>query len=200
MGRGAPQCSAGRRPAAFQVRCGRRIRQAVNCRAHCAVGRCCSRAPTQPARHEPGPASKRGLVEQFVTQSAVEAFYEGVLLRFAWRDVVPRDRRCLGRAQKLPCRSARYRCRRHTRRRPPATSNDSIELAGNPQTGQRCVADQGETFAGEVVDHRQDPERPSANASGSPGWSGPCGIVIGARVQSARLRPERRRTCSRCSR
>ena len=31
-------------------------------------------------------------------------------------------------------------------------------------------------------------------------WFGPCGIAIGARVPSARLRPPRRRTCRRSSR
>jgi hypothetical protein len=36
-----------------------------------------------------GERGEDGLVEQLVTQSSVEAFDEGILLRFAWGDVVP---------------------------------------------------------------------------------------------------------------
>ena len=36
--------------------------------------------------------------------------------------------------------------------------DDGVDFAGNPQTTQLCVGDQGETFAGEVVDDRQNPE------------------------------------------
>ena len=48
-------------------------------------------------QHGPGLSqrSEQGLIEQFVTQPAVETLDEGVLLRFAWRDVVPRDPRLL---------------------------------------------------------------------------------------------------------
>jgi Helicase conserved C-terminal domain len=42
-----------------------------------------------------GERGEDGLVEQLVTQSSVEAFDEGILLRFAWRDVVPFDMRRL---------------------------------------------------------------------------------------------------------
>src|SRR5258707_3280059 len=37
-----PRRSAARRAVAFRERCDRRIRPAVDCRAHCAVGRCCT--------------------------------------------------------------------------------------------------------------------------------------------------------------
>jgi hypothetical protein len=45
-----------------------------------------------PARHGRAHVDERsedGLIEQLVTQSSIEAFDEGILLRFAWRDLVP---------------------------------------------------------------------------------------------------------------
>jgi len=45
-----------------------------------------------------------------------------------------------------------------THRRSAAVDDDGFKFAYNPLTTQRCVGDQGETFAGEVIDHRQDPE------------------------------------------
>src|ERR1700733_14069436 len=45
--------------------------------------------PDRQGRARVGERGEDGLVEQLVTQSSVEAFDEGILLRFAWRDVVP---------------------------------------------------------------------------------------------------------------
>ena len=81
-----------------------------------------------------------------------------------------------------------------------------VQLAGHPDARQRGIGHQRQAFPGEVVDHRQDAEPAAVGervATGSRGyqrWFGPWGIVIGARVPSARLRPPRRRTCSRSSR
>ena len=49
----SPRRSAARRAVAFRERCDRRIRPAVDCRAHCAVGQCCSRDSNRPARRWP---------------------------------------------------------------------------------------------------------------------------------------------------
>jgi len=79
--------------------------------------------------------------------------------------------------------------------RATATGDDGIEFAHDPQAGQRSVGDQRQAFAGEVIDDAKDAERrPSVKASDTKSrlqrWFGPCGIVIGALVPSARLRPE----------
>ena len=89
--------------------------------------------------------------------------------------------------------------------RTAAQLDDAIEFAGDPQAGERGVDDQRQAFPGEVVDHDQDAEAPavasvSETKSSDQRWFGPCGIVIGARVPRARLRPPRLRTVSRSSR
>src|SRR6516164_3323962 len=45
--------------------------------------------PDRQGRAHMGERGEDGLVEQLVTQSSVEAFAGGLLLWFAWRDVVP---------------------------------------------------------------------------------------------------------------
>ena len=56
-----------------------------------------------------------GLVEQLVTQASVEAFDEGILLRFAWRDESIQPAWPVTNAG-LPFQSVRCRCRKHTSR------------------------------------------------------------------------------------
>ena len=45
--------------------------------------------------------------------------------------------------------------------RPAARGDERLELARDPQPGERCVGDQGEAFPRAVVDHGQDPEAPA---------------------------------------
>jgi hypothetical protein len=44
--------------------------------------------------------------------------------------------------------------------RPTAPDDDSVELPRNPPARQRGIAHQAQAFAGEIVDHGQDPEPP----------------------------------------
>ena len=88
----------------------------------------------------------------------------------------------------------------------PRERDDGLELAHDPQARQRGVGDSARHSRREVVDDRQD-AKPAAVDKGvrlrSPGSSAgsvPAGTSAAARVPSARLRPPRRRTCSRSSR
>ena len=81
-----------------------------------------------------------------------------------------------------------------------------VELTRDAMAGERGVDDQRQALPGEVVDHHQHPEAPAVGSgrrttkSRLQRWFVPCGIVIGARVPSARLRPPRFLTVSRSSR
>lgn len=58
--------------------------------------------------------SEQCLIEKFVAQARVETLDEGILSRFAGRDVVPVDLPFLAESAARPCRSARCRCRTGT--------------------------------------------------------------------------------------
>jgi hypothetical protein len=82
---------------------------------------------------------------------------------------------------------------------------EAISPSSDPSPGQRGVGDERQAFPREVIDDRQDAETSAVGESirqevQAPALIGTCGSAIGALVPSARLRPPRRRTCSRSSR
>ena len=97
------------------------------------------------------------LVQQFVTQAAVEALDEGVLGRLARRDVVPVDPAVVGEGQD-----------RVQGELGPVAADYGLGLSANfeqgrqlpcyPCAGQGRVGDQREAFPRAVVDHGQHPE------------------------------------------
>ena len=138
------------------------------------------------------------LVQQFVTQAAVEALDEGVLGRLARRDVVPVDPAVVGEGQD-----------RVQGELGPVAADYGLGLSANfeqgrqlpcyPCAGQGRVGDQREAFpvqSSTTVSTRK--RRPSVSwsdtKSSDQSWVSISGNVIGARVPIARLRPPRRRT------
>jgi hypothetical protein len=79
-----------------------------------------------------------------------------------------------------------------------------IELAHDPWGGERGIDHQAKALPGEVTDKGEDAEAPAADQrvqteSSDQRRFRSCGIVIGARVPRARLRPPRLRTVNRSS-
>jgi hypothetical protein len=145
-----------------------------------------------------GERAEQRLVQQLVTQTAIEALDKGVLLRFARRDVVPFDTALLRPAQDRRAGQLGAVVG-DTGGGFTAFGNYRIEFAPDPQPGQRGIGDQRQALAGEIVDDGEDAKAPailswSCRKSIDQRWFGPCGRVSGARVPSARLRPPRRRT------
>jgi hypothetical protein len=101
-------------------------------------------------------------IKEFVAQAPVKAFNEGVLRRFAGRDVMPANavfvlpfkHRAAGEFCPI---IADDRCGL------AIEADEGIEFASDPQTRDRCVGDQAEAFACEVIDNREDAE-PAASA------------------------------------
>jgi len=97
------------------------------------------------------------LVEAFVAEAAVEALGEGVLHRFARRNVVPTETAFL-----LPpqdgVRGEFAAVVADDEQRLLALCNDGIELAYHPGAGDRGINDQRQALAGEVVDHHEHAE------------------------------------------
>src|SRR5256886_4951032 len=101
--------------------------------------------------------AEQRLVQQFVAQSAVEAFDERVLRRFAGRDVMPVDPGLLAPAQD-----------RHARelgaivgdavQRLAALGDDRVELTRDPQARERRIGDQCQALARKIVDDGEDAE------------------------------------------
>src|SRR5438477_12717096 len=101
--------------------------------------------------------AEQRLVQQFVAQSAVEAFDERVLRRFGGRDVMPVDAGLLPPAQD-----------RHARelgaivgdavQRLAALGDDRVELTRDPQARERRIGDQCQALARKIVDDGEDAE------------------------------------------
>ena len=149
-------------------------------------------------------AAEQVLIEALVAEAAIQALDEAVLHWLARRDVVPLDGLVLLPVQDCP-RGEFGAVVADDHQWPATPGNESIELSGDTDAGQRGVNDQRQASLGEVVDHDQHRKRrPSSSMSETKSrlqrWFGPCGRVIGARVPSARLRPPRRLTVSRSSR
>ena len=139
----------------------------------CAGGSCCSRSSTLRSSGAPRAGCRTGSRSGIRRGTALEALDEPVLLRLARRDVVPGATTLL-----LPAphgvggQLGAVVADDHCR---AATQcHDTVEFTPDPQPGQRRVHDQR--------------------------WFFPCGSAIGARVQSARLRPPRRRKPRRSAR
>src|SRR6185437_10491152 len=97
------------------------------------------------------------LIEQFVAQTAVEALDEGVLGRFARRDVVPFDPRFLRPAEDRHAGELRAVVA-DDRQGLAAPSDDGIEFAADAQARERGIGHQGQALSREVVHHREDTE------------------------------------------
>ena len=83
-------------------------------------------------------AAEHVLVQAFVAETTVEAFHEGVLHRFARRDVVPFDAGVL-----LPLQDgARGKSRpivADDHQRTTAQTDDCVQRTHDPCAGERCV-------------------------------------------------------------
>jgi hypothetical protein len=135
-----------------------------------------------------------------VAEPAGEALHAGVLGWLARRDVGPQGAGPVGRFQHGP--RGQFGAVVADDHRETATPDDQrIEFARHPLAAYRAVDDQGERLAREVAHDRQNPAPPAQDStSAAKRWSAACGMVIGARVPVARLRPRRRRTASPSSR
>src|SRR5215472_9526400 len=107
-----------------------------------------------------GERAEQRLVEQLITQTAIEALDKRVLLRFARRDVVPCDMALLGPAQDRRAGQLGAVVG-DTGGRLAAFSNNRIEHAPDPQARQRGIGDQRQTLAGEIVDDGENAEVPA---------------------------------------
>src|SRR5581483_6336555 len=104
-----------------------------------------------------GQRCEQRLVEALVPEPADEALHEGVLLRLARRDVMPLDAARLRPLQ--DCHAGQLRAVvGNAPLRPPTTRDQRIELARYTCSRQRCVRDQRQALAREIVDDRQDAE------------------------------------------
>jgi hypothetical protein len=147
-----------------------------------------------------GQAGEHLLVQALVAAPADEALHAGVLGWLARRDVGPQGAGPVGRFQHGP--RGQFGAVVADDHRETATPDDQrIEFARHPLAADRAVDDQGERLAREVAHDRQNPAPPAQDStSAAKRWSAACGMVIGARVPVARLRPRRRRTASPSSR
>ena len=100
-------------------------------------------------------AAKQMLVEALVSEPAVEALNEPVLLRFARRNGVPQHRSFL-----LP---TQYRMRfqiravvAHDHGRTTTALDHEVRFADDLDPGQRCVDDQPQALSGEAIHDRQN--------------------------------------------
>src|SRR5262249_38232872 len=91
---------------------------------------------------------------------AIEALDKPVLLRFARRDVVPSDTALLGPAQDRRAGQLGAIVG-DTGGGLTAFSNNRVELAPDPQAGQRGIGDQRQALAGEIVDDGENAEAPA---------------------------------------
>ena len=108
-----------------------------------------------------GERGEQGLVQALVAQPAVEALDEGVLLRLAWRDVVPVDAAAPATSCRIAMLVSSVPLSETIIVGRPRAGDERIELARDPQARQRGVGDQRQALAGEVVDDRQDAEAPA---------------------------------------
>jgi hypothetical protein len=104
------------------------------------------------------------LVQQLITQTAIEALDKRVLLRLARRYVVPYDMALLGPAQDRRAGQLGAVVG-DTGGRLTALSNNRIEHAPDPQAGQRGIGDQRQALAGEIVDDGENAEALRAGAT-----------------------------------
>src|SRR5690242_1986774 len=101
---------------------------------------------------------EQGLVQTLVAQSANEALGERVLLRLAWRDIVPVDLGLLAPGQDgiacqlgAPGSSPGQAIVADAQQRTCATAGDDrCQLASNALARQRRISNQAQTFAREV--------------------------------------------------
>ena len=141
---------------------------------------------TTPSRF--GQRAEHVLVRAFVAQTAAEALYERILLRLAWRDVVP-----FGAALLRP---AQHRHRGQLRA-VVADDHRGQAAARLPDTPTRAPLIEVSTTVASTsrvtssTTHSIRNRRQSASASATKSrlyrWSAPCGTVLGASVPSARL-------------
>ena len=99
--------------------------------------------------------AEQGLVEQFVAQPTDEPLGEGVLRRFARRDVVPFDLVLVrpsqdGVAGELGTVVADNGLGLAPRGEKP------IELTGDPDPRDRGIRNEGQAFARAIIDHHED--------------------------------------------
>ena len=97
------------------------------------------------------------LVEALVAKLAVEAFHEAILLRLAWRDVVPFDAVLLGPFDDRVA-SELGAVVGHDHRRLAVLGDEAVERAHDALARQRGVDFGSESLAGHLVLHGEHPE------------------------------------------
>ena len=102
-----------------------------------------------------GQRREHRLVQALVAQPAYETLRAGVLLRLVRRDVVPGHAAHLGPLQDRHAGQLRAVVG-DTALGAAAPSNHRIQFARNPRTRERCVGDQSQALAREVVHDRQE--------------------------------------------
>ena len=121
-----------------------------------------------PAGQHGARLSQRGeqrLVEAFITQPADEALGKRILLRLARRDVMPAHLAVLAPGQDRGAGQLRAIVADAQQRMDTAAGDDRLQLPDDAFAGQRCISDQAEAFAGEVVDDYMRNRRPSVSVS-----------------------------------
>lgn len=104
------------------------------------------------------------LVEAFVPQPTIEGLDKAVLGWLAGCDVVPFDTVIL-LPSKDRSRGQLSAVVADDHARTAAALDEPIELASDPDAGQRVVGDEGQAFPAEVVDHGEDAELATASKS-----------------------------------
>ena len=99
--------------------------------------------------------AKQRFVEAFASRFAVEAFNGAILLGLSGRDVMPIDTGFLNafedrHAGELGA-DVRHDCLWHA-----AFGDHAVQLSGNPLPRQRCICDQHQILATEVINDCQD--------------------------------------------
>ena len=116
---------------------------------------------------------EQSLVQAFIAQPPDETFGKRVLLRLAWRDVVPADLALLAPAQDRRAGQLGAIVADAEQRTCTTPGDERSQLARHPGTGQRRVGDQAQALASEVVHHHQDAEPPAVGqrVRGKPPYS-----------------------------
>ena len=104
-----------------------------------------------------GQRAEQRLVQELVAEPAIEALDERVLGRFARRYVVPADAALVGPVQH-GVGGQLGAVVRDDRRRLCSAGDDPVELAPDPETGDRGVGNERQAFPRAIVDHGEDPE------------------------------------------
>jgi hypothetical protein len=143
-GERSPRCSAAPRPSAVEERRDRHIRLASGCRAAVRSDFFVIAFPGGQHRTGLWQRGEQRLVEEFIAQTAVEAFDESVLGQLSRRDVVPIDPSSAAPPSRQPGAVVV-----HAHGGAATSGDDELKLALHPQARRRRIGDGCQAFAGE---------------------------------------------------